>query len=46
VVPGERMSREVMEALLYVKNMGARIQGPQDSSLKTLKVVVSKQDKE
>lgn len=45
VVPGERVSREVMEALLYVKNMGARIQGPQDSSLKTLKVVVSKQDK-
>jgi arginine decarboxylase len=43
VVPGERITREVMEALLYVKDAGARIQGPEDGTLKTLKVVVSRQ---
>jgi lysine decarboxylase len=46
VVPGERVTREAMEALLYVKNAGARIQGPQDSTLKTLKVVVSNQEQQ
>ncbi len=45
IVPGERITKEVAEALLYVKNAGARIQGPQDSSLKTLRVVVGKQER-
>lgn len=44
IVPGERVSREVVEALVTLKNAGARIQGPQDSSLKTLKVVALKQE--
>src|SRR5207253_5030890 len=42
IVPGERLTRDVLEALTYVKNAGARIQGPEDTSLKTLKVVAGR----
>ena len=44
IVPGERVTKELVEALVAVKNAGARIQGPQDTSLKTLKVVALKQE--
>ena len=37
-------TKELVDALVSVKNAGARIQGPQDTSLKTLKVVALKQE--
>ncbi|MES2201340.1 MAG: aminotransferase class I/II-fold pyridoxal phosphate-dependent enzyme [candidate division FCPU426 bacterium] len=45
IVPGERITKEAIDYLLMVKDAGARIQGPQDASLKTIKVVTDLRDK-
>lgn len=39
ICPGEEFTKEIIDYLLLLKEAGIRIQGPQDASLETIKVV-------
>ena len=39
LAPGEKITSEVLEYLIYAQEKGCQITGAEDASLKTLKVV-------